>query len=244
MKDYLLPMIAIGFSIAAIGFSLNSGSGSSDARTTEQLELRIAHLESRLARQVVGDDGGRTLSAIAMTDELPAIGTPGDIVDLRERQEELESYLNQLGVFEHFESFKQKVTNAQAVAMDHGRTAKERIEALSTLREAGKIDGDVVTSMLSLWDESFDEDKGGGYTRYFLLENLEGVEDLALRDTIIDWVPNEESAKMRARGIETIAPMREDPMVDEWLVHLSENDPEPKIQQMAAEIRAREPEGK
>ena len=35
-----------------------------------------------------------------------------------------------------------------------------------------------VASMVSMWQESLDDEKGGGWTRWFLMENIEGIKIL------------------------------------------------------------------
>ena len=70
------------------------------------------------------------------------------------------------------------------------------------------------------------------------MENLEGVERADFRDSILSWIPEEQSPKMRARAIETLGGMLPDQTVDEWLVYLAENDPEPKLREQAIATRA------
>lgn len=248
MKDKALPIIAILASTIAIGLSLNRTPSADDDRTgshsLDQLERRLQRLEAQIARDSRGGD--RQLSGLTDTDVIdPELG--GDtrsLADLRARQDDLEGYLNQLGVFEHFESFKQKISDSYAVTIDPSRSAKERLTSLAVLREAGKIDADVVNSMVTVWNESLEDGKAGGLTRYYLLENLEGVSDPQFRDSILEWLPDEESPKMRARAIETLGPMMPDPGVEEWLTYLGENDPEPKVRQLAADTRTRASENK
>ena len=95
--------------------------------------------------------------------------------------------------------------------------------------------------MVSMWQESLDDEKGGGWTRWFLMENIEGIRSPEFRDSILEWIPEEPSPKMRAQGVETLGSMMPDPNVEEWLDYLGESDPEPHIRELAVKVRNRAP---
>ena len=97
--------------------------------------------------------------------------------------------------------------------------------------------------MMPLWSASLDDPKGG-YLRWQLLENLRGTTNEEFQTNILEWIGEEESPKMRGQALETLAPMASDPNVTEWLEHLAENDPEPRIQERALGILQNKAEGK
>jgi hypothetical protein len=239
MNDKALPIVAIVVSLAAIFVALAQKKdplgqdevGSSDLA---QLERRLQLLESKLDAA-----GGqpRKLSALDNTDPVtPDKLEDGTIEQLRVRQERLEADLRRLGVLDHFKAQQEKLEKSYAAALDTTQGSKHRLTALGVLREAKRIDDTVVASMVGMWQESLADEKGT-WTRWGLMENLEGVRDPDFRDSILEWLPDEESPKMRAQAIETLASMGPDQNIDQWLDYLGENDPEPKVRELATAVR-------
>ncbi|MDB4652941.1 hypothetical protein OAE39_01565 [Akkermansiaceae bacterium] len=144
---------------------------------------------------------------------------------------------------DEFQIRKEKLAKSRAIVLDPERDQWERVKTLSSLKESGEIDDEVVSSMMPLWTASLDDPKGG-YLRWQLLENLQGTTNSEFRTNILEWIGEEESPKMRSQGLETLAPMANDPNVNEWLEYLAENDPEPGIQERALGILQNNAEGK
>lgn len=244
MKMQSLPIIAIVVSLIAIAISLATrDQGTADQRAAiESLERRLRLLESGTAGSREHGDGGG-LSGLAIdTDAIVAAdpsgaGDSGGVDVLRAEQARLENQLAELGVFEFFEEKRLAVDRSYTLVLDPEANSKDRLEALGVLRKADRIDDEVVSSMVGLWEQSLGQEEGG-WTRWFLMENLEGVESAEFRDSILSWIPEEQSPKMRARAIETLGGMLPDQTVDEWLVYLAENDPEPKLREQAIATRA------
>ena len=246
MRQAFLPIIAIATSLFAIGLSLsNRARETGDADALDSLDQRLGRLESALAIQ--SEASGRKLSGLRNDPANSAADRSADdeIIDnLRGQQQQLETRLSELGVLEHFEDRQRAIEAAHGLALDPNADAKDRLEALGVLRKANRVDDQIVASMVDLWDESVAQGTKGGWTRWFLLENLEGVQDAALRDSILEWIPDEESPKMRSRAIETLGSMLPDPSIDEWLDYLAGNDPDPELRQQAAATRAVGRDGK
>ena len=242
MNQIALPIIAILTSLIAIKLSLtNRAGGTGDAEALDRLDQRLARLESSLTPQA--GPGGKKLSSLKPS---PAGGpaTGSTIDDLRGQQQQLESRLDELGVLEHFEDKQRAIESAHDLALDPDADAKDRLEALGILRQAERIDDQVVASMVDLWDASIAQGAKGGWTRWYLLDNLEGIQNAAFRDSILEWIPEEESPKMRSRAIETLGSMLPDPNIDEWLDYLGGHDPDPELRQQATATRAAGRDGK
>ena len=241
MKSQSLPIVAIVASLIAIAVSLarKNEPAAGQAAALEKLERRLRILEFR--SDSPQRSGQQKLSGLTMNNDAstPAgiAADDGSVDALRDRQAQLENQLADLGVLEHFEKKRKAIDESYTVALNPEANSKGRLEALGLLRRAKRIDAEVVTSMVDLWAQSL-EDESGGWTRWFLMENLEGVQSPEFRDSILEWIPGEESPKMRSRAIETLGSMLPDPTIDEWLDYLGENDPEPELRQQAAATRA------
>jgi len=152
------------------------------------------------------------------------------LVDLEQKTELLEKDLEELGVFEHFAKKAEKLQQDYDRVFDETRSTKERLKSAMDLKKADRIDADVATALIGIWDES----RGDDYATYFLLDSLEGVVDEGLRDRIFEYLPDAESPKMRLRAVSTLEPMLDDPEVSRWFGHLAENDPDEKVRASVA----------
>ena len=240
MQDKALPIIAIVASLVAIIVSISGkeqNANSTSSAELDRLEQRLQRLESRLIRSNPSES--TKLSGLKNTDVV--VEEDAALAAIEDKQTRLEAELNELGVFDHFEAKKRKIEASYATATDSSAGAKDRLGALKVLREAQRIDETVVASMVSMWQESLDDEKGGGWTRWFLMENIEGIRSPEFRDSILEWIPEEPSPKMRAQGVETLGSMMPDPNVEEWLDYLGESDPEPHIRELAVKVRNRAP---
>ncbi len=208
--------------------------------SNDRLAARIRSLENELAelanatRQPVNE----------FQDPLTNQSDPGLPLDSKDNTPtKLEQQLRDLGVLEHFRNQKAKLAEARSIVLDAERDQWERVKTLSSLRDGGEIDDEIVSSMMPLWTASL-EDPKGGYLRWQLLENLRGTTNGEFRSNILEWIGEEESPKMRGQALETLAPMASDPNVTEWLEYLAENDSEPRIQERALGILGNNNEGK
>lgn len=237
-----LPILALVLSLAALAISLTRQSETPDpgpAQSTARLEAKVRSLENELARLAAESQPVNELRIPLSDQSLPdtSLNSPSSA------PHKLEQQLRDLGVLEHFQKRKEKLAKSRAIVLDPERDQWERVKTLSSLKESGEIDDEVVSSMMPLWTASLDDPKGG-YLRWQLLENLQGTTNSEFRTNILEWIGEEESPKMRSQGLETLAPMANDPNVYEWLEYLAENDPEPGIQERALGILQNNAEGK
>jgi len=238
----IIPPLALLFSLVALAISLTRQPATPDpkpAQSTARLESKVRALEHELAR--LARENQQSFNELQPIPDQPdpnALLNPGSSLP-----QKLEQQLRDLGVLEHFQERKEKLAKARAVVLDPERDQWERVKYLPSLKEGGEIDDEVVTSMMPLWTASLEEPKGG-YLRWQLLENLRGTTNSEFRTNILEWIGEEESPKMRSQGLETLAPMADDPNVAEWIEYLAENDPEPQIQERAGKILQNNSEGK
>ena len=239
----VLSILALLFSLAALAVSLTRQPATSPAepeQSTARLEVKIRILENELARftdaiqQPVNE-----LEAPATNQDLSA----SQLTSISVNPSKIEQELRDLGVLEHFQKRKEKLAEARAIVLDTERDHWERVKTLSSLKNGGGIDDEIVSSMMPLWTASLDDPKGS-YLRWQLLENLRGTTNGEFRTNILEWIGEEESPKMRGQALETLAPMANDPNVTEWLEYLVESDSEPRIQERARGILQNNAEGK
>ncbi|MDB4478657.1 hypothetical protein N9013_05550, partial [Akkermansiaceae bacterium] len=205
-----------------------------------RLEARIRSLENELAELANATRQPVNEFEDPLTNQSDSNLSPNSIGNTPTK---LEQQLRDLGVLEHFRKQKAKLLEARSLVLDTERDQWERVKTLSSLRDGGEIDDEIVSSMMPLWTASL-EDPKGGYLRWQLLENLRGTTNGEFRSNILEWIGEEESSKMRGQALETLAPMASDPNVTEWLEYLAENDSEPRIQERALGILGNNNEGK
>ena len=163
----VIPPLALLFSLAALAVSLirqPEPSPEKSSPSTARLETRIRSLENELAnatRQPVNE----------FQDPLPnQSGSDLPLDSEYSAPTTLEQQLRDLGVLEHFRKQKAKLAEARSIVLDSERDQWERVKTLSSLKEGGEIDDEIVSSMMPLWTASL-EDPKGGYLRWQLLGN-------------------------------------------------------------------------
>ncbi|MFL3657880.1 MAG: hypothetical protein ACJ07L_07480, partial [Opitutales bacterium] len=98
----------------------------------------------------------------------------------------------------------------------------------------GQFDQQAVDSMWKLFSEP-----KGAYDQAGALMALKGHLTMDDRDDVLtalneDMEKGYKNGRLRYRGIEAVESLLPDPTVQEWLTHLAQNDPEPKIAGRAA----------
>ena len=239
----VLPILALLFSLAALAVSFTrqpTVSPAEPAQSTAKLEDKVRTLEKELARLTnASQESVNELEAPAANQDL----SESPLNSISVTPSKIEQQLQDLGVLEHFRKQKEKLAEARAIVLDTERDNWERVKTLSSLKDGGGIDDEIVSSMMPLWTASLDDPKGS-VLRWQLLENLRGTTNGEFRTNILEWIGEEESPKMRGQALETLAPMANDPNVTEWLEYLVESDSEPRIQERARRILQNNAEGK
>jgi hypothetical protein len=234
MKDNLLSILALLTSLIALGTGIlprtpSSVDGEEPAAFAE-LNARMKRLESRVLGSTLRPSQ-QERHATYVEDDSP--DDRASLADIQERQTRLEEQLKKYGIIERFEAHERLIEESYGTALDTNLPVKERLDALSLLRDEGRVDAAVVNAMMDVWEESAQDEKLGPYHRWALMENLRGRNEPRLRDNILSMLQDEPGAKMTGQAIAALEPMLPDPAVERWLSYLSTNGPDPKIQESA-----------
>jgi len=244
MKTNYLSILAILGSLTAVAFTFAPDSSSSSAGEAvvqiSELTARLDRLESRLTSR--SSTGGIDTSGSSSFDSVRMSAHSDRVAELQARQDQLEKQLDEYGIIERFATHQQLVEQSYEIAQDANRPAEDRFEALSLLREEGRVDAAVVDSIMDLWDESSRDEELGPYHRWAFMEHLRGSTAPRFRDAILSMLSDQPEAKMTDQAISALEPMSQDPAVEEWLVYLASSSSEEKIRQSAASVLQRRAE--
>lgn len=133
---------------------------------------------------------------------------------------------------------KPSVEDARRIATDLRASEQERLAALQALRSK-MVDGrdartsDVVLAMLDLAERSQDEN-----TRNDVYRNLHGVNDNALRDSMLRALASDPSAKVRERAARDIDTFLADALVQSALRGAADNDADASVRSAALKTLA------
>ncbi|MDG2400493.1 MAG: hypothetical protein P8M04_07960, partial [Akkermansiaceae bacterium] len=142
----VIPPLALLFSLAALAISLIRQPEPSSEKTslsTGRLEARIRSLENELAELANATRQPVNEFQDPLTNQ-PDSNLPLDPKDSAPTK--LEQQLRDLGVLEHFRKQKAKLSEARSLVLDAERDQWERVKTLSSLRDGGEIDDEIVSS--------------------------------------------------------------------------------------------------
>ncbi len=225
-----IPIIALILAVAALGFALRQSEfipSLEKSKSNDALQSEVQELRERLA---VLESAG-TLKGIAA----PDVGNLEQQVDeLASNQQdiaELALGIDSLGVLETQE---REILNAYKILVDESKPAGQRAKQAALLKRYGQFDQQAVDSMWKLFSEP-----KGAYDQASALVALKGHLTLDNRDDVLAALNSDieggyKNGRFRYYGIEAVESLLPDPAVQEWLTHLAQNDPEPKIAGRAA----------
>lgn len=171
-----------------------------------------------------------------------SVAGPAELARLRQRLDELDAKqaqvtqltrdIDKYGVIAGMEK---ELVNAYSTLLDTNQTLAARIKQVGTLKRNGHFDKRAVGTMTDLYRQSNDFNEKGA-----VLSALSGSVTPELRDQILSDLNQEiqggnKSGRFRYHAIEALEPMLPDPAVQQWLNHLAQNDPEPKIASRAGQ---------
>ncbi len=119
-------------------------------------------------------------------------------------------------------------------ALDPANSPKDRLAALSSLRDLNARDGEVVVAMLALASQD-----GDPAVRADVFRQLNGVTDGALKNPLVTALNSDETAGVRAEAAETLAAFRDDPTVKELLQKAARGDANHEVRIAASESLSR-----
>ncbi|MBT3480471.1 MAG: hypothetical protein HN457_03425 [Opitutales bacterium] len=225
-----IPIIALVVAVAALGFALRQNevatssevSKSNDAMQAEVQELRerLAALEStRISKGIAAPNIGNLEQQV------------GELANNQQDIAELALGIDSLGVLETQE---REILNAYKTLLDESKPVGERLKRVALLKRYGQFDQQAVDSMWKLFSEPKE-----AYDQAGALMALKGHLTMDDRDDVLtalneDMEKGYKNGRLRYHGIEAVESLLPDPTVQEWLTHLAQNDPEPKIAGRAA----------
>jgi len=155
---------------------------------------------------------------------------------LRQRLDEIEGKQTQLAQatreidkYGVIAGMEKELLAAYSTLLDTNQPLGSRIKQAGTLKRNGHFDERAVKAMTELYQQTGDLNEKGA-----VLSTLVGTVTPELRDQILVDLNREvqegnKSGRFRYHAIEALEPMLPDPSVQQWLNHLAQNDPEPKI---------------
>ncbi|MFT4691938.1 MAG: hypothetical protein ACKVHO_13580 [Verrucomicrobiia bacterium] len=236
-----LSLVAALLAVIAIAISTTGKSGSTSGPEMDQSKSRnpgqqFEKLEDQL-RQAT--ETIETLSRkIEKLETRPAqsSATATDNSELQQRiaaleaqQQAMTKFTNDFDQYGVVSSMEAELVNAYTTLMDTNQTIGARLKQVGQLKRYGYFDDKAlqVVSDIYLQTDDFNE-KGQALISMKGLVTPE-FRDQVLTDLAAEVEAGNKSGRFRYYAIEALEPMMPDPAVREWLVHLSENDPQPKL---------------
>ncbi len=239
----ILPPLATLLAITALWLAITSNpkpapAQSNEDSATKQSELltEVARLKSELQKI---SDSHATLKAEVMelTARPSAINaSTANEAELRQRLATLEAQQNELNKFTNefdqygvVSSMSAELVNAYSTLMDTNQSTGARLKQVGQLKRYRYFDQKALKAVGDIYLETDNFNQKGQ-----ALAAMKGYVTPEFRDQILTDLTAEveagnQSGRFRYYAIEALEPMLPDPAVREWLVHLSKNDPQPKL---------------
>ncbi|NJN05884.1 MAG: hypothetical protein HC814_05250, partial [Rhodobacteraceae bacterium] len=163
-------------------------------------------------------------------------GAPTDMAQLQQRIKDLEAKQTQLAEFTRdldkygvIATMEKELVNAYSALMDTNQSVTARLKHVGQLRRYGYYDDKAQAVVTGMYHESQNLNERGS-----VLDAMKGSVPREFRDQIIadlnaDIAAGNQSTRFRYYAIEALEPMLPDPTVQQWLGHLAQSDPEPKL---------------
>lgn len=240
-----LTMIALLVAGGALVSSIRNRGSQQDSLSLQAALERAAALAAEVGQlqenqQALLDSNRKLEERLAKLEGASATNSPAspaDLGPLRQRLDELDARQDQLTQLTReidkygvIDAIEKELVDAYATVLDENRPLKERLAQVDKLKRYGHFDDRAVSSMMKLYSgtEDFNEKSGA-------LQALAGVvRTPEFRDQILvglnaDIEAGNQAARFRYYAIEALEPMLPDPVVQQWLTHLAQHDPDYKI---------------
>lgn len=148
---------------------------------------------------------------------------------LESKQTQLAQYTRDLDKYGVVATMEKELVNAYSTLMDTNQSFGARLKQAEQLKRYGYFDAKALQAVTDLYHQTENFNEKG-----FALSALKGVVTPAMRDQIIsdlsaDIAAGNQSARFRYHAIEALEPLVKEPTVQQWLNHLAQSDPEPKL---------------
>jgi len=237
-----LALLAVGMACAALWVTTHTAPqprqlstedpaaalGPQIERLRQQVQVLQAEHDALLRRlEALERNGPSSESAVTLSELRQKLEA------LDQRQAESTRTADKYGVLATMEK---ELLNAYATLMDTNRSVAARVKQSDLLKRYGYLDAKAVNALMETYKQTASlEEKSG------VLRALAGVvKTPEFRDQILtelngDIQSGNRSAAFRYFAIEALEPMLPDPTVQQWLSHLAQSDPNPKLANRAGQ---------
>ena len=237
LKDFNILRRQNGIDDSTAASMVQLAQTSTDADVREELYQRMEGLTNSVLRA--------PLLAALSTETNPNVRE--ELVEAlggyRATDPEVESWLRHLAENDESESVRREareslnerlrhmpVESIQDLVMQSNLSPEERLAAVEQLRRQDARSTEVVTSMVNLYASSEDP-----RIRAEIFNQLEGVNDPALRDPLIIGLAEDPDARVRREAADSLAAFVSDPDVKAWLEYTAANDKDPGVRRQASQ---------
>ncbi len=236
-----LPSLAVLLSCAALVtavFKRPASNNFSEGTPVDSLtgQSGIAELQEEIA-QLKSANVALQSQIEALKRKPAAAGDRSPEVEaLRQRVEKLEGVqgqvveaVNEADKYGVVAAMEKELVTAYSTLMDTNQSAGARLKQIGQLKRYGYFDEKALRAVTEIYFATDDFNQKG-----FALSAMKGSVTPQFRDQILadlnaDIEAGNKSARFRYHAIEALEPMADDPTVLQWLGHLAQNDPEPKL---------------
>lgn len=237
----LLPAIAVLLAAAALWMTISSNRHPAPEKSTETSASKQSGLQAEVTRlkdelKSINDSHASLEAKVKELEARPSQATSSDNSELQRRiaaleaqQQALTQFTNDFDQYGVVSSMEAELVNAYSTLMDTNKSIGARLKQVGELKRYRYFDEKALQAVSDIYLQTDDFNQKGQ-----ALISMTGLVTPEFRDQILTDLATEveagnKSGRFRYHAIEALEPMMPDPAVREWLVHLSENDPQPKL---------------
>ena len=247
-----LPILAVLLSCVALVTAVfnrpssddstnTSSTAASDQAALAELKQEIAQLKTANAalKAQFAEMNSKPLRIVDNTLEVQALGER--IAKLESSQNEVIEAVNETDKYGVVAAMEKEIVSAYTTLMDAEQSAGARLKQVGQLKRYGYFDEKALQAVTDIY-ASTDNFNEKGWALSAMIGNVTPqFRDQILADLSAEVEAGSKSGRFRYHAIEALEPMADDPTVREWLGHLAQNDPEPKLAGRAARALGGEP---
>jgi hypothetical protein len=239
----ILPPLATLLAVAALWMAISSNRKPMPAPAIENSSGKQSDLQAEVIRlkgelQKISDSHASLEATVMELKARPAAinAVATNDSELRQRlatleaqQQAMTKFTNDFDQYGVVSSMEAELVGAYTTLMDTNMSVGARLKQVGQLKRYGYFDDKALQVVSDMYMQTDDFNQKGQ-----ALASMRGLVTPEFRDQILTDLTAEveagnQSGRFRYYAIEALEPMLPDPAVREWLVHLSENDPQPKL---------------
>lgn len=247
-----LPILAVLLSCAAlatavfnrpssVGSTNTSSTAASDQTGLAELKNEIAQLKTANAalKAQLAEMNSKPLRIVDNTLEVQALGER--IAKLESSQSEVIEAVNETDKYGIIAAMEKEIASAYTTLMDAEQSAGARLKQVGQLKRYGYFDEKALKAVTDIYAGTDDFNQKGAALRAMTGSITPQIRDQILADLSAEVEAGNKSGRYRYYAIEALEPLANDPTVQEWLGHLAQNDPEPKLAARASQALGGDP---